>query len=247
MEITLNHEQALFVFKGEDHVTCMGYDVVYKSILELHRRIRKLRILPDGIELMPALESEIGTLKQYEQYRDMLGIVGNRKIGTWFDYDTPGKVRNILEQYRKEGGRLRIFYGDRETGVDWLEENDVLGRIGRSTGVLPIPLLVAEGEHGGPGILDSSIVRILDADARTELYRHKTYRLPEMEIRSTEGITCSWRTGEPPKLLTEMGYTHGVWVRGKAGEFSNHANFTSYGKAAQFVAFMAGECCEQPV
>jgi hypothetical protein len=110
MEITLNHEQALFVFKGEDRVTYMGYDVVYKSILELHRRIRKLRLLPAGIELMPALESEIGTLKQYEQYRDMLGIVGNRKIGTWFDYDTPGKVRNILEQYRKEGGRLRIFY-----------------------------------------------------------------------------------------------------------------------------------------
>ena len=51
---------------------------------------------------------------------------------------------------------------------------------------------------------------------------------------------------EPPKLLTEMGYTHGVWVKNKDGQFENHANFKSYGKAAQWVAFMAGECMEQP-
>lgn len=246
MDITLNEEQRLFVFKYDDHVSCKGYDVVYKSILELQRRIKKLQLLPDGVELVPPTEPEIGTLKQYEQYCDMLRIVGKRKTGTWFSYDTPTKVRNILEQYRVDGGRLKLFYGDRTTGRDWMEENDVMGRIGRSTGMMQIPLLIAEGEYGGPGILDGSIVRILDATTREELYRQKNYFLPEMEIRPVDGMVACWHTSEPQKLLTDMGYTHGVFVRQRDGEFANHANFRSYGKAAQFVAFMAGECCEQP-
>jgi len=247
MDITCNEDQRLFVFKHTDHVSCMGYDVVYKTILELERRIRKFSLLPKGVSLVPVRESEIGTLDQYQHYQDLLNIVGTRKIGTWFSYDTPTKVRTILEQYRKDGGRLKLFYGDRTTGRDWLEENDILGKIGRSTGSMQIPLLIAEGEYGGPGILDNCIVRIVNADTREELYRQKNYHLPEMEIRSVEGQLASWDASEPPKLLTEIGYTHGVWVREKDGKFSNQANFRSFAKAAQYVAFMGGECCEQPV
>ena len=246
MEITINEEQRLFVLSGEDHVSCRGFDVVYKTILELQRRIRKLGILPKGVSLVAADPTAIGTLEQYQQYRDMLKLVGNRKLGSWFDYDTPGKVRAILERYRTEGGRLRIFYGDRKSGRDWTEENDVLGRVGRSTGTMQIPLLIPDGEYGGPGMLDGCIVRILDADTREELYRQKNYHLPDMEIRPTDGIMAHWHATEPPKLLSELGYTHGVWMREKNGEFANHANFKSFGKAAQYVAFMAGECCEQP-
>lgn len=246
MEITCNKEQQLFVLKDTEYVSCMGFGVVFKQCLELQRRIKKFNILPAGVSLAPLLESEIGTLKQYEQYGDLVKILGTRKTGTWFDYDTPAKVRNILEQYRKEGGRLRLFYGDTKTGRDWMGENDVVGEVGRSTGMMQIPLLIAEGEHGGPGILDSCIVRILDADSREELYRQKNYHLPDMEIRTTDGIKSSWHVEEPPKLLTEMGYTHGVWVQEKDGTFGNHANFKTYGKAAQFVAYMAGECCEAP-
>lgn len=246
MEITCNEEQRLFVLKDTEYVSCVGYDVVYKTILELQRRIKKLNILRNGVSLVMAQEADIGTLDQYQHYRDLFEIVGTRKLGTWFDYDTSTKVRNILEQYRKEGGRLRLFYGDRNTGRDWMEENDLMGKIGRSTGTLQIPLLIAEGEYGGPGILDSCIVRILDADTRELLYQQKNYHLPDMEIRSTEGIMASWHTEKPLKLLTQMGYTHGIWARDKNGEFENRANFKSYGKAAQFVAFMSGECCEQP-
>lgn len=246
MDITCNEDQRLFVFKHTDHVSCMGYDVVYKTILELERRIRKFSFLPKGVSLVPARESEIGTLDQYQHYQDLLNIVGSRKIGTWFSYDTPTKVRAILEQYRKDGGRLRLFYGDRTTGRDWLEENDLLGKIGRSTGSMQIPLLIAKGECGGPGILDDCIVRIVNADSREEIYRQKNYFLPDMEIRPVDDMMAHWHVSEPPKRLAAMGYTHGVWVREKDGEFANHANFRSYGKAAQFVAFMAGECCEQP-
>lgn len=236
MEITLNKEQRLFVIPSGDGYSCLGFDVVFNHCRELARRIKKFKLLKPGTELAPVLESEIGSPEQYQQYRDFVAMIGDRKIGTWFDYDTPTKVRQILDQYREEGGHLRLFYGDRNTGRDWMEENDVLCRIGRSTGRLPIPLLIANDEPFGPGVLDNCIVRVIDADTRAELYRHKLYHLPEMEIRSTEGQMAHWHDTKPPKPLSEMGYTHGVWTKGKEGLFTNHANFRSYGKAAQWVA-----------
>jgi hypothetical protein len=121
------------------------------------------------------------------------------------------------------------FYGDIETGLATLDEYDVVGRIGRSGGVMKIPLLIPDGEIGGSGILDAHIVRIIDVQTRKELYRHPEYHQGKMEIRTTDGETAS------------LGYTHGVWLDGV-----NHANFQSFGKAAQWVAFMAGECMEQP-
>jgi hypothetical protein len=36
-------------------------------------------------------------------------------------------------------------------------------------------------------------------------------------------------------------------VKESNGRLANHANFRSHGKAAQWVAFMAGECMEQPL
>lgn len=246
MEITLDEERRQFVLSGEHHVSCMGFDVVYNHIRELERRIKQYKLLSSGGTLVHVEAADIGTLDQYRHYQDLLELVGNRNIGTWFDYDTPPKVRSILEHYRKEGGQIRVFYGDRASGRCWMEENDVMGRVGRSTGTLKIPLLIGEGESGGPGILDSCIVRILDARTREELYRQRNYHLPDMEIRPVDGEMVCTHAGSTPVPLTSLGYSHGVWVREKDGRFANHANFRSYGKAAQWVAFMAGECCEQP-
>lgn len=141
---------------------------------------------------------------------------------------------------------LRLFYGDPETGRDWMEEADVIGEVGRSTGAHKIPLLIEPGEDGGPGILTKNVVRLMGAESGKELYRHPKYHLPEMEIRSTEGIMAHWHVSKPPKLLTDMGLTHGVWARKETGEFENVANLPSYYKACQFVAFMAGECMRKP-
>lgn len=231
MEITLNDEQRLFVISVPDGgYTCHGFDVVYLECQELARRIRKVR---PGIALPTIQESEIGTLAQYAQYRELIEILGDRKTGTWFKFDTPGPVRSVLERYRKDGGVLRIFYGDRNTGRCWMEENDVLGEIGRSCGRMQIPLLIKPGESGGGGILDNCIVRMIDGRTRIEQYRQRNYYLPEIEIRPVDAALGS-------------GYTHGAWVKSKEDVFECHANFRSYGKAAQWVAFMAGECCEQP-
>ncbi|MGO9443465.1 MAG: hypothetical protein ACLPXB_01670 [Thiobacillaceae bacterium] len=52
--------------------------------------------------------------------------------------------------------KLRLFFGNRETGQCWLEENDVLGFIGRSMGPMRIPILLANRN-----ILLGDCVRIL--------------------------------------------------------------------------------------
>lgn len=234
MEITLNEPQRQFVLRETYGVSYLGFDVIYEYCQELARRIKKYKLLPAGVEPAPVLKSEIGTLEQYNQYQGFLNLIGDRNIGTWFDNRTPTAVRNILEQYRKEDGKLRLFYGDRNTGRCWMEENDVMGRIGRSTGKMKIPLIIEDGERGGPGILTGCIVRIIDAETREELYRQKNYHLPEMEVRPVESD------------LSKKGYTHGVWVKNKQGTFENHANCRSFGQTAQYAAFLSGDCCEQP-
>lgn len=230
MNITINPEQRLFVFKHSEHVTCLGFDVVYNSCKELYRRIIQYKLLQPDQSPSPVEDQSVGTLQQYDQYANFLRIIGSRKIGTWFDYETPTKVRTVLERYRKDGGTLRIFYGDKKTGRCWLEEHDVVGQIGRSSGTLQATLLMSPSERFGSAILDSCIVRIIDADTRSELYRQKNYHLPEMEIRTADVAKSAYE----------------VWTKEEDDNFQIQASFESYGKAAHYVAFMSGESTEQP-
>jgi hypothetical protein len=234
MNITINQEQRLFVLNQDCGYSCLGFDVVYGYCKELTNKIKQYRILKSDEEIPPLLESEIGTLQQYSHYEQLLNLVKGKKIGTFYNADTPKKVRNVLENCREEGTKIRLFYGSTITGRSWMDENDVLGTVGRSNGTMQIPLLIEEGEHGGGGILDNCILRIIDANTRQELYRHKLFHVPEMEIRTVDD-----------KLKSE-GYTHGVWVKSETEIFENYANCKSMGKAAQYVAFMEGECTEQP-
>jgi len=177
--------------------------------------------------LQRASSDAIGTMDQYAAYREVIEMMRNSKFkfGTWFNPKTPKKVQRILDEYRRSGEMLRVFYGDAETGRDWMEEYDMIGTIGRSTGVMQIPLLVSKGEGGGPGLLDDCIIRIIDVESGKELYRHAKYHQPEMEICASG----------------EAGYTHSVKVGGKT--YSNHR---SCGSAAALVAFLSGDSMCQP-
>ena len=244
MEITINQDQRLFVIPEGDGYSCMGFDVVFKKLKQI---IEYLDLRDEWGSPLKADENEKGTLAQYSMYRNAVSRAMEANIKeTWFDPDTPFKVRRILEKYRKSGETLRIFYGDTETGRDWMEENEVLGHVGRSTGIFKVPLMVEPGNSGGMALLDHCIVRMQDGKTGRELYRHKDYNLPEIEIRSTEGITVSWHQNKPPLTFAAMGYTHGAWVKDQNGEFSNHANFKSYGKACRYVAFITGESVCKP-
>jgi len=79
--------------------------------------------------------------------------------GTSYHSDTPEEVIRILENSRNNGTRIRIFYGDNEKC--WNEEYGMIGRIGRSTGNVKIPLLIQNSRSmGGGAVLDNCIVRI---------------------------------------------------------------------------------------
>jgi hypothetical protein len=144
--------------------------------------------------------------------------------GTCYHRETPDAVRNILENARQFRRRVRLFYGDTKTGRDRLEENDVSGFIGRSTGNIKIPLLLPRSNSSsGPGILDHCIVKIIQ-DGRT-VYEHPKYWQPEMRIQAA----------------SVPGYTWAVNIYTPQSMGQNHANFKSYAAVVRYVAFMTGK------
>lgn len=110
--------------------------------------------------------------------------------GTCYHQETPDQVIRILEQLRNSGTEVRIFYGDTQTGQSWHEEFDVVGRIGRSTGSIKIPLLVPKGECGGGVLLDHRITRIDSRDGT--LYQHKKFRVGEMTLSKGNDKQLPW-------------------------------------------------------
>ena len=135
-----------------------------------------------------------------------------------FNEKTNDKVKSVLNSVYKSGQRIRIVYGDSETGKDWLEENDVTGTIGRSTGVKKVPLLIANSRsYGGGAILDHRIVKIVATDSKYTLYEHDSYH--QADLTYSEVVTDS--------------YPHCVFADGKL-----HASFKSEKSALNYMAFM---------
>lgn len=101
--------------------------------------------------------------------------------GTTYDDATLPEIVQILESARAAGNRLRIHYGDPETGHDWGDTYDVAGTVGRSTGRLKIPLLLPNAAStGGAPISTARIVRIRPSrrSAGPDHYRHPSYKPP---------------------------------------------------------------------
>ena len=132
---------------------------------------------------------------------------------THYHEETPDRVRQILESERHSGNRIRVFYGDSETGRDWHEENDVMGYVGRSTGIKPIPLLIHNSRSlGGGAILDHCIIKIT-RDKRV-LYMHPEYYHGKHEVRDSdmhEYREMVLRDGEIVARFKEQGQAY-KWV-----------------------------------
>lgn len=85
--------------------------------------------------------------KSYKIYNDI-----------WYCLDTPDRVIQILDGAMKSHERIRVFYGDNETGRDWMEIYDTIGYVAHSYGSIQIPLLIKDSRSvGGIGILDDNI------------------------------------------------------------------------------------------
>lgn len=167
--VTTNDEQRLFVIRAGKGFSCFGYDNCYRESKQLAERLER----PD---LMPR-EDEIGTLKQYGNHRELLRSIGDRDLGTWYSPGTPIVVQSWLEGALKSKVRLKLTYGDPETGAVWGDRPET-GTIGRSMGPLKVPLLIKNRRStGGAAILTNCIVGI-ECEGKV-MYRHKDYHVPE--------------------------------------------------------------------
>ena len=96
--------------------------------------------------------------------------------GTYYNKETPYQLIDILEKVRQENKRIRIFYGDTETGRSWNEEHDIIGTLSRSAGQRQIPILMYNSRsYGGTAILDNRIIRVT-LDKRI-IYTHDNFHI----------------------------------------------------------------------
>lgn len=100
--------------------------------------------------------------------------------GAFYHAETAPELIRHLERAREEGRKVRLFYGDAETGRDWLEEHGVEGRLGRSMGPLKVPLILAPRANHGSALLDHCIVR-LRVDGQ-DVWRHPGYHQGRFEL-----------------------------------------------------------------
>ena len=117
--------------------------------------------------------------------------------GTYYDIRTPDKAVRVLEDCRIKRKRVRLFYAyqkeedkpiefvsDYEAGCAWNEEYETIGRIGRSTGNIKIPLLIKTGRSfGGGGLLDDVTGCIVDIENKAVLYKADNFHFPEWDIK----------------------------------------------------------------
>lgn len=141
--------------------------------------------------------------------------------GFWFSVNTPHAVRNAITHAHAHGLRVRIHQGDIKTGRVWLEECDVMGRIGRSTGPQKVPLLIhSSRSYGGRALLDHCILGVQVTDGGSWLYKAPNFQLPEFEIEQS------------PTHYLPFGVLSG-------GE--TQARFKTEKAAKNYIAFMRGE------
>lgn len=128
----------------------------------------------------------------------------------------------------RDDGRVRIWYGDPETGRAWQEEYDVLGYVGRSTGTQKVPLLIfSRRSIGGGAILTEEIVRIDWTDGSGPIYKHPAF---------SSGFEHG-RVGSTP---SGRGWaTRPFSVVNDDGEYV--AGFESEAQALRWLAFMRGD------
>ena len=100
-----------------------------------------------------------------------------------FNENTCETVKTVLTDCYNKQCRIRIWYGDIDTGMSWLEEYDVVGTIGRSSGQAKIPLLIKNSRSvGGGGILCHCIIRIDVISSKRTIYKHPLFYVPTLGV-----------------------------------------------------------------
>lgn len=121
--------------------------------------------------------SKIDSAFNFIECTDGRKYVESVKTQLCYSTQTPSVVVSIIESLFHSRERIVFDFGDIKTGQSWGEVNDISGRIGRSTGVIKIPLLVHNRKSlGGGALSDNCIVRILESKGKKVIYSHQNYK-----------------------------------------------------------------------
>lgn len=173
-------ERQLFTFKSGEGYTCWGYQNAIDETAQLQTVMEE--------PVLAFQPGDIRVLSEHDRLLEQLQRAGGYPK-TWFNRNTPEKVRWALERARINCWTVRLWLGDSTTGKPWLEEHGVVGRIRRSGGLLKVPILIERGGDGlgGGAILDNCVVRVEQWSPRPMkcmdvLYSHELFRYPSAEV-----------------------------------------------------------------
>jgi hypothetical protein len=191
----INAEQALYVLDHGEGVTCLGFARARDHAQWIADQLGRPALTP--------LSEEHGTLAGYERYvrANAAWAASPRSSSTYFGPGVPAKLARVLEDCRLDESRVRLILGDTATGQPWMEEFDVVGRIGRSCGSCKVPLLVPAGEAGGTAILCHCLLAVIEWATGDFLYRHGAYRCPQLTLNQLGTPERPWQVMQGDVLL----------------------------------------------
>lgn len=216
-QVTINTEQKLYVIATGDGYSCFGFDNARDHANQIAQRLNRA-------DLSFTL-SDYAALAGYRKYEAAVSAWSQSALTkqTYFDPGTDPEAATVLESRRRTCGKVRLVLGDTHTGEPWLSEYDVVGKIGRSSGSLKVPLLVEDGESGGGAILTACVLNIIDWKSGRTLYRHPAYREPDLSLQPSDIPERPWAVIHLNEVI---------------------ARFKDMGKACAYIAFMQGETIE---
>src|SRR5205809_338272 len=146
-QVTFNRFCDSFSGSYENNLTYEGKRAWFDYLEELEES------MDEAIELDP-----IALCCEYSEYENLAELQANYNN---IHKDKQEKIITILEKSKQYNIRVTFSFGDVNNGLDWNEKFDIIGRIGRSTGTVKIPLPVYNARSLGVGaLLDNCIVKI---------------------------------------------------------------------------------------
>ncbi|WP_068635380.1 hypothetical protein [Thauera butanivorans] len=216
-KVSINPEQRRYVVDCGVGYSCLGFANARDHANQIAHKLGR----PD----LAFAEDDYATIAGYEKYCNAVEAWSRSPLTrtTYFDPGTDAMAARVLESCRTHERKVRLILGDTRTGEPWLEEHDVVGRIGRSTGSLKVPLLIEAGECGGTAILCACLLAIIDWGSGDFLYRQAAYREADLSIRPSDDAERPWEVLRRDEVV---------------------ASFGDIGKAGAYLAFMRGGTIE---
>lgn len=161
-----------------------SFDYIFQTASDLSARLAQLNLTSSELVFL----DERGTLQQYEQYLRLKEAVSGlnsdqvEKDPLWLDSSTKQEVKALFRSLDGTSRKIRLFYGDSSTGLDWACLREPL--VGYLTGFvedgLRTPALLKDLQDNDVSafIEGNYIVRVVEVSSGEDLYKHPSYHLP---------------------------------------------------------------------